>query len=53
MQEEREAGASLKSLLGEPEPWQPWESKLVLGSVAVGIVGLLILGWLVDRFLLP
>ena len=38
---------------GEPEAWEPWESRLVLGSLAIGVLGLIVLGWLVDRFLLP
>jgi hypothetical protein len=41
------------ALSGEPEPWERWESSLVLGSIALGSVGLLVLGWLVDRFILP
>jgi hypothetical protein len=40
-------------LSGSPEPWEPWETTLVLGSLAVGLVGLLVLGWLVARFILP
>lgn len=51
MQEERDQ-ASTETLLGDPEPWQPWETQLVLWSIAVGIGGLLILGWLVNRFIL-
>jgi cytochrome b561 len=40
-------------LSGAPEPWERWETTLVLGSLAVGFVGLLVLGWLVSRFILP
>jgi len=40
------------ALSGQAEPWESWETTLVLGSIAVGIVGLLLLGWLVDRFIL-
>ena len=39
-------------LSGAPEPWERWETTLVLGSIAVGAVGLVVLGWLVDRFIL-
>jgi hypothetical protein len=41
------------ALSGAPEPWERWETTLVLGSIAVGVVGLVVLGWLVDRFILP
>lgn len=41
------------ALAGTPEPWERWETSLVLGSIAVGLVGLVLLGWLVDRFILP
>jgi len=40
-------------LAGTPEPWEPWETSLVLGSIAAGLVGLVLLGWLVARFILP
>jgi len=41
------------ALSGAPEPWESWETSLVLGSIAVGFVGLVLLGWLVARFILP
>ena len=41
------------ALSGHPEPWERWETTLVLGSIAVGFVGLVLLGWLVARFILP
>ena len=41
------------ALSGAPEPWERWETSLVLGSVALGLVGLVLLGWLVARFILP
>jgi hypothetical protein len=42
-----------EALAGEPEPWEAWETGLVLGSIGVGLLGLIVLGWLVDRFILP
>ena len=36
-----------------PEPWERWETSLVLGSLLLGCVGLVLLGWLVARFILP
>jgi hypothetical protein len=41
------------ALAGAPEPWESWETSLVLGSIALGLVGLVVLGWLVARFVLP
>jgi hypothetical protein len=41
------------ALAGEPEPWESWETSLVLASIAAGAVGLVVLGWLVARFILP
>lgn len=41
------------SLSGAPEPWERWETTLVVGSITLGFVGLVLLGWLVDRFILP
>ncbi len=41
-----------EALAGEPEAWEPWETQLVLISLAIGAAGLVVLGWLVDRFIL-
>lgn len=49
-QEEQLVGPD--ALAGEPEPWEPWETRLVVGSLAIGAAGLIVLGWLVDRFIL-
>jgi hypothetical protein len=38
---------------GSAEAWEPWETKLVLLSIALGVAGLFLLGWLVDYFILP
>ena len=46
------ATAGEDALSGTPEPWERWETTLVLGSLFVGLLGLLLLGWLVDRFIL-
>jgi hypothetical protein len=40
------------ALSGTPEPWEGWETSLVLISLGTGLFGLLLLGWLVDRFIL-
>ena len=44
---------SSESILGEAEPWESWETQLCLWSIGIGIAGLVILGVLVDLFLLP
>jgi hypothetical protein len=38
---------------GPAESWERWESVLVLSSIAIGLAGLVLLGWLVERFILP
>jgi hypothetical protein len=49
-------GLSLKeageSVLGDPEPWELWETSLVLWSLLIGIGGLIVLGTLINIFLL-
>ena len=40
------------ALAGAPEPWERWETSLVLISFGIGLFGLLLLVWLVDRFIL-
>ena len=35
-----------------PEPWEPFETQLVAWSIGIGIVGLIILGTLVNVYLL-
>ena len=44
--------SSAEELLGTPEPWESWETKLVVYSVAIAAVGLVILGYLVNTFIL-
>lgn len=41
-----------EELLGEPEPWEPWETKLCLWSIGIGIAGLVVLGILVNQLIL-
>ena len=47
------AASADDALSGAPEPWERWETSLVLRSIAVGLAGLVLLGWLVARFILP
>jgi hypothetical protein len=48
-----EATAGDEALSGAPEPWERWETVLVLASIGVGLLGLVMLGWLVAQFILP
>lgn len=43
---------SAEALLGEPEPWESWETQLVSWSIGIAIVGLIVLGWLINTFIL-
>jgi len=42
----------LEHLFTNPEPWEKWESKLVFGSIIAGIISLIILGILINIFIL-
>ena len=44
--------SSAEELLGDPEPWEAWETKLVTYSIGIAVVGLVILGFLVNTFIL-
>ncbi len=43
---------SAEELLGEAEPWEDWETQLVGWSIGIAIIGLVILGWLINTFVL-
>lgn len=47
-----DSGDEQDDLSGEPEAWETWETRLVLWSIATGLAGLVLLGWLVSRFIL-
>jgi hypothetical protein len=49
---ETEETRSAEALLGEAEPWEPWETKLVTWSIGIAIIGLIILSWLISTFVL-
>jgi hypothetical protein len=51
--ETHETAAGENALSGTPEPWESWETTLVVGSLVLGVAGLAVLGWLVARFILP
>ncbi len=38
--------------IDECEPWEDWETKLVTYSISLGVAGLVVMGVLVNAFLL-
>jgi hypothetical protein len=49
---ETEETRSAEALLGEAEPWESWETKLVTWSIGLAIIGLIVLSWLISTFVL-
>lgn len=43
---------SAEELLGEAEPWESWETQLVTWSIGIAIVALVVLGYLINTFIL-
>ncbi len=43
---------SAEELLGEAEPWEKWETQLVTWSIGIAIVGVVVLGLLINTFIL-
>ena len=43
---------SLSALLSKPEPWESWETQLVCDSIVLAIISLIILGILINLFVL-
>ena len=43
---------SKESLFSDPEPWESWGTALVTWCIGIGVVGLIVLGWLVNTLLL-
>ena len=53
MKEDQKASKEqVDELFTNPEPWEPWENKLVLWSIAGAIVSLVILGLLINWLIL-
>ena len=42
----------IDELLGDPEPWEAWEARLVVVCLLIAFVGLVVLGWLINHFIL-
>ena len=43
---------ALEVEIDEHEPWEAWETKLVTYSIGLGIAGLVVMGVLVNAFIL-
>jgi len=52
MEENHTLEDQTKDLFTNPEPWEKWESKLVIYSIIIAVVGLVILGLLINWFIL-
>lgn len=44
--------AHSEELAGHGEPWEAWETKLVAWSISIAVVGLVILGWVINTYIL-
>lgn len=53
MSERREVTDQLSGIeMKEAEPWERWETKLVAWSIGIGIVLLIVGGYLINAFIL-
>jgi hypothetical protein len=41
-----------ESMFYNPEPWEPWETKLVAGSIIIAVISLIILAVLINMLIL-
>ena len=52
MGDENQAKKDVNELFTNPEPWEAWESKLVLWSISIAVGASLILAWLINWLIL-
>lgn len=52
MKKETPTRAHVDELFTNPEPWEKWEKKLVIWSLIIAIIGLVILGFLINWLIL-
>lgn len=52
MKKETPTKAQVEELFTNPEPWEKWEQKLVIWSLVTAVVGLAILGFLINWLIL-
>ena len=43
---------SAEELLGEAEPWEAWETQLLVWCFGIAVVGLVTLGFLINTYIL-
>lgn len=43
---------SAEELLGEAEPWESWETQLVTWCLGIAVVGIVVLGFLINTYIL-
>lgn len=51
-QNKKSVQKEVEELFTNPEPWEAWEGKLVIWSILVALVGLVILGFLINWLIL-
>lgn len=51
-EETKAVEASAEALLGEAEPWESWETQLVTWSLGIAVAALIVLGLLINTFIL-
>ena len=52
MKNDQQTNSEIEELFTNPEPWEPWENKLVVYSIIIAIIGLGILGVLINLLIL-
>jgi hypothetical protein len=52
MDKDNRTSQEMEQLFTQAEAWEKWESKLVFGSIITAIIGLTVLGILINIFLL-
>ena len=52
MEKNTKVDPHIEELFTNPEPWEPWETKLVVGSLIIAVIGLVVLGILINWLIL-
>lgn len=52
MKKQDQPNHQVDALFTNPEPWEPWETKLVVYSIIIAIISLIILGILINWLIL-
>ncbi len=51
LMQQDQTDAELNDQFYNPEPWAPWETKLVLYSIFIALIALVLFGFLIHKFL--